>query len=274
MKKFLWGLGLCFYALLANAQDAKFGNLSFEKAVNLSGKQRMLSQKIAKIIVLKSLGANGLNMERELKSSQTLFNRNLMILKNNSVSQSAKVKAKVLAESKEWSRFKLTLPTAANDLETFLNQTESLLRKCHEVVMAIEEASNYNKQISYSAASDQLRVETINVSGKQRMLSQKMCLYYAACRAFNTKKKSNAVCNNYVSVYNEMNRVINDLMVNELNNSEIDLVISEILDIFQEIEDKKSDFVDNKTPLLTVLKSTDNMLNNFNKLTNLYSVQK
>lgn len=274
MKKVLFIICFLLFVCASYAQDAKFGKLSFEKAVNLSGKQRMLSQKIAKIVVLKSLGANGLNMERELKSAQTLFNRNLMIIKNNSVSQSAKVKAKVMAESKEWSRFKTILPTATANLEQFLSQSEMLLKKCRELVLAIEEASNYSKQISYSAATGQLRVKTINKSGRQRMLSQKMCLYYAVCRAFKSGKKSNVYCNGYVGIYNEMNRVINDLMVNELNDSEIDLVVSEILDIFQEIEDNKSKFVDNKTPLLTILKSTDNMLNNFNKLTNLYSIKK
>ncbi len=255
------------------SQETKFGNLTFEKAVNLSGKQRMLSQKIAKIVVLKSIGANGLNMDRELKSSQTLFNRNLMILKNNSVAQSAKVKAKIQAESKEWSRFKLSLSMATNDLDVFLSQAETLLKKCHEVVTAIEEASSYSKQISYGSTTDQMRVETVNKAGKQRMLSQKMCLYYAACRALKSKKSASVACNNYVRIYNEMNRVINDLMVNELNTPEIDLVTSEILDIFQEIEDNKQKFIDNKIPLLTVLKSTNQMLTDFNKLTNLYSVQ-
>ncbi len=274
MKNRLLVVLTMIFTLTTLAQEAKFGNLSFEKAVNLSGKQRMLSQKIAKIVVLKTLRANGLNMERELKSAQTLFNRNLIILKNNSVAQSAKVKAKVQAESKEWSRFKLAISSAPNDIDLFLNQAETLLNRCHDVVLAIEEASNYNKQISYSAATDQLRVETINKSGRQRMLSQKMCLYYAACRSLKDKKKANIACNNYVLLYNEMNRIINDLMVNELNNSEIDLVVSEILDVFQTLEDNKTKFADNKIPLLTILKATDKMLNDFNRLTNLYAVQR
>ncbi len=274
MRKKLLVVLMFIFSLTTFGQDAKFGKLSFEKAVNLSGKQRMLSQKIAKIIVLKTIGANGQNMERELKSAKTLFNRNLTILKNNSVGQSAKVKAKIQAEAKEWSRFKLALGTARNDIDLFLSQAETMLKRCHEVVLSIEEASNYNKQISYSAATDQLRVETVNKAGRQRMLSQKMCLYYAACRSLKNGKKANVACNNYVSIYNEMNRVINDLLVNELNNSEIDLVASEILDVFQTIEDNKSKFVDNKMPLLTILKSTDKMLNDFNRLTNLYSVQK
>ncbi len=272
MKYLLGSILAIFLNFSIQAKESKFGELSFKKAVNLSGKQRMLSQRIAKIFVLKYIGANGLNIERDLKSAQILFERNLNILKENGKSQSAKVKAKIHAESREWFRFKDALNDEKESLEEMLVQAEELLVKCHELVLAIEEASDYTKQISYDSSTSQMRVQTINKAGRQRMLSQKMCLYYAASRAFKDHQKAEDAKKIYRGIYAEMNKVINDLMVSEFNDSKIDLTISEILNTFELIENDKKHFLDNKIPLLTILQTSDKLLNEFNKLTNLYSI--
>ena len=190
-----------------NSIGKTFGKISYEKAINLSGKQRMLSQKIAKVKVLKFAGASSVELKNELTSSMTLFERNLKILDINASNQSAKVKAMIRQERSEWDRFKNTLNKPNVPVFDVLDGAEALLTKCHQLVVAIEEESKFNKQLEASSKMDQLRVETVNTAGKQRMLTQKMCLYYASCRAFKKGKNADIACNEYKNIYNQMDNV-------------------------------------------------------------------
>jgi len=256
-----------------NSIGKTFGKISYEKAINLSGKQRMLSQKIAKVKVLKFAGASSVELKNELTSSMTLFERNLKILDINASNQSAKVKAMIRQERSEWDRFKNTLNKPNVPVFDVLDGAEALLTKCHQLVVAIEEESKFNKQLEASSKMDQLRVETVNTAGKQRMLTQKMCLYYASCRAFKKGKNADIACNEYKNLYNQMDNVVNDLMVSELNNGEIDATLAKILDIMDnEINNQRKDFIDNKIPLQKVLNTSDRLLTLFNELTNQYSL--
>ena len=58
----------------------EYGSISFGKAVNISGKQRMLSQKMSKAFLLMSKGINNPMVARELKSSKFIFAKQLDIL--------------------------------------------------------------------------------------------------------------------------------------------------------------------------------------------------
>lgn len=255
------------------SQNKSYGKISYEKAVNLAGKQRMLSQRIAKIKVLNSVGASSTDLKAEMNSSKTIFVRNLKILALNSQTQSAKVKAMIRQEESEWNRYKSVIETPNSTVEDVLAITESLLTKCHSLVLAIEEASKFNKQLAVTSSIDQLKVETVNRAGKQRMLSQKLCLYYAACRAYKKGKNADAACMQYKNIYTSMDSVVNDLMVSEINNSEIDLTISNILNIMDtDINSQRKEFTDNRIPLQKMILTTNKLLELFNKLTSQYSL--
>lgn len=249
-----------------------YGKISYEKATNLSGKQRMLSQKIAKVVVLKLGGADTPALRSELNSSKTIFERNLQILRTNGMSQSSKVRASIKSESLEWNKFKNFIDKPINDMDQLLSMSEELLKKCHSVVLAIEEESKFNNQLGYSNGLSQVKVETINVAGKQRMLSQKLCKYYAACKVFVKGKKADVACNRYMLIFNEMNNAVNDLLVNELNTAEIDAVLSDILNVMGGLEQNKKDFKDNRIALGEMINTTNTLLELFNKATSLYSL--
>lgn len=257
--------------LLAN-KNSTYGKISYEKAINLSGKQRMLSQKITKVIILRLGGADTPALKSELSSSNIIFERNLKILKDNSVSQSPKIRASIKSEANEWNKFKAYIGKPIDDLDLLLSMSEELLRKCHNLVLAIQEESKYNNQLDYSNSLSQLKVETINLAGKQRMMSQKMCKYYAACKVFVKGKKADVACNRYIAIFNQMNTAVNDLLVNELNNSEIDAVIADILNVMAGIEAKNKDFRENRIALGEIIKTSNTLLNLFNKATSLYSL--
>ncbi len=255
------------------AQKSKFGKISYEKAINVAGKQRMLSQKIAKVKVLNVVGASSIELKTELSSAITIFERNLKILDLNSKEQSAKVKALIRQERSKWNDFKVLADKPLPDVKQVLESAGDLLSKCHMLTLAIEEESKFQKQLGVANAVEQLKVETINIAGKQRMLSQKMCLYYAACRAFRKGKNAELACGQYQNIYYEMDETINNLLVNELNNTAIDGIIAQILSVVdQDINTRKKEFNSNKMPLQKVLETSNKLLELFNKLTNQYSL--
>ena len=255
------------------AQKSKYGKISYEKAINVAGKQRMLSQKIAKVKVLNVVGASSIDLKTELSSAITIFERNLKILDLNSKEQSAKVKALIRQEKSKWNDFKALADNPLPDVKQVLESAGDLLSKCHMLTQAIEEESKFQKQLGVANAAEQLKVETINIAGKQRMLSQKMCLYYAACRAFRKGKNADLACGQYQNIYYEMDETINNLLVNELNNTAIDGIIAQILSVVdQDINTRKKEFNSNKMPLQKVLETSNKLLELFNKLTNQYSL--
>lgn len=270
--KIISSVFLMFSAIIFAQKSNTFGKISYEKATNLAGKQRMLSQKIAKVIILRIGGADTPALKAELNSSQIIFDRNLQILSANAESQSSKVRASVKSESQEWSKFKTFISKPISDIDLLLSISEELLKKCHNLVLAIEEESKFNNELGYSNSLSQLKVETVNLAGKQRMLSQKLCKYYAACKVFVKGKKADVACERYMLIYNQMNTAINNLLVNELNNAEIDAVISDILNVMSGLEAKKRDFKENRIALGEMINTTNTLLDLFNKATSLYSL--
>ena len=170
------------------AQQTTFGKISYMKATNISGKQRMLSQRIAKVFLVRKAGAHSPELSKEYNSSIQLFTRNLSILESNSKNSSSKIKASIKKEQMQWNLFKSKLQTPTSTVSEIISLSNNLLIKSNNLVLAIEEESKYNNEFNNNTSNDQLRVETINLSGKQRMLSQRLCLYYAACRLYKKEK--------------------------------------------------------------------------------------
>jgi len=156
-----------------------FANISPNQMVNIAGKQRMLSQKIAKIYLMKAYGANLDELNSELNISKIIFERNLETLSVNSGKMfSQKVTNAVLKEKICWNEFKLLIdkPVDENSIERVLDLSNILLKNSNEVVGVIKSENLYKKNFNTN-------VELLNIvdkSGKQRMLSQRLCLYFIA----------------------------------------------------------------------------------------------
>lgn len=266
---------ILFFTVLSSAlaQGDTFGNISFEKATNISGKQRMLSQRIAKVFLIKKAGASGSELNKELNSSMQLFERNLSILESNGAKSSSKVKASIKKEKTQWELFKTKLKDSKKpSTMQVITMSQDLLKKAHALVLAIEEESRYNKEFTGDSSNNQLKVETVNISGKQRMLSQRLCLYYTACRLFKREKMdSKGLCNEVEKVYAEMNKSLNSLLINDLNSFEIEENIGKILGYFNEIETNKKDFFNNKLPLSKIMSLSNSITSSYNVVTGQYA---
>lgn len=259
---------LMFFTTIFYGQTQKYGDLDYNKAINVSGKQRMLSQKMAKAYLLMSQGIENEKLKKELNSSKFIFEKQLEILKNNASSSSTKLYLKEV--SKIWRDYKKIINESAGKTNALkiLSLNTDLLKNCHQVVLSIERTSNYNNK--FFENNDQELINTINVSGKQRMLSQRMCLYFTAIKSFPENKSEYKDV--LKVVFDEFSDVIGDLLISTFNTTEIEEEIGVIMALWEQYQSRKSKFVDGDFELINVYNVTNDLTKSFNKITGLYEL--
>lgn len=170
-------------AQLAAVTAVAFKESSQQMAVkvNLSGKQRMLTQKIMKEALFVNLDIQGEENKKSLKASADLFEKTLMGLKKGDEALGlTKTNRKDALEQLTiveglWKKFKRHVDSFLNDsnkeaLEALANENLPLLHEMNKAVSYYEALGSLE---SSDDDWDELSV-VINLSGKQRMLTQKM----------------------------------------------------------------------------------------------------
>ncbi|GAA3633618.1 type IV pili methyl-accepting chemotaxis transducer N-terminal domain-containing protein [Flavivirga jejuensis] len=252
----------------ATAQTQNFGSINYNKAINISGKQRMLSQKMSKAYLLISKGVNNEKIKKELNSSKFIFDKQLEILNENAKSSSTKLYIKKVYGF--WNEFKRIINKTAsldNSLRIMQLNTE-LLDACHKVVQSIEATSNYDNK--FFENNDQELIKTINVSGKQRMLSQRLCLYFAAIKIFPKNKAEYRPILD--SVFDEFSDVIGRLLISTYNDTETEEEIGLVMAVWEQYQSSKRKFLDGDFELIDVYNVTNDLTKSFNKITGLYEL--
>ncbi|MCQ4345848.1 type IV pili methyl-accepting chemotaxis transducer N-terminal domain-containing protein [Pseudomonas stutzeri] len=138
------------------------------EAVNLSGMQRMLSQRIAKSYLMIGTEVRADEANVQLDQSMATFERNHLALVE--YAPSADIRNGLAKTGELWQRYRalaLTRPDKPRAVE-LLALSDQLLAQCEQVVQLIERHAG-----SRSAW-------LVNRSGRQRMLSQRIAKLYLA----------------------------------------------------------------------------------------------
>lgn len=142
--------------------------LTMGEAINVAGRQRMLSQRIAQSYLLVGIHKTSGRGETLLGRSIVEFERNLTTLENYD-------KLKPLAQSlgvvrKDWNAYKVLVsgPVSKENAKRVLALSNAILKEAHGYVQ------NLNRFANNATA------EIIDISGKQRMLSQRIAKNYLA----------------------------------------------------------------------------------------------
>ena len=149
------------------------------QTINVSGRQRMLTQRIVKAYVQLGVGIAPEVSRLQLSDAVRLFENQLARLKRGVMdSQSRRMLAGM---EQQWQGFRklATGPVARGNLETLMGMGEKLLSVSQELTLALQ---------SRSATPGTRLVE---VSGRQRMLSQRLAKYYLA-RAWGEQSAADA----------------------------------------------------------------------------------
>lgn len=269
MKRVL--LTITFFILGAYASIA---NVSHNQLVNIAGKQRMLSQKIAKVYLLNAYGANMSSLKSELSISKIIFERNLETLtKNTNKLFSKEVRGAVYREKNKWSAFKALIDQPASEFQAqrVLEMSDELLKICHDLVLKIKSENLANT----SFKTDTTLLNTIDKSGKQRMLSQRLCLYFTAKKLdLKNNNKNYKTQNILYSIFKELDESLVDLLNAEVNSTEVEESIGNTMLTFENLRSQKADFLEGSASLNLVYTTTNRLTKDYDKLTSKYSMLK
>lgn len=192
MKTFI--IGFCLILAATSLPSvAQIDNLS--QAINESGRLRMLSQRMAKAYVLRAIDIQPEKAQRQLTASLNKFETNVGELeafaKQSQASTAVVVSLGVVKQ--EWAAYKTQL---LNNNQAFTNQ--DLLALSDRTLMACEELVSQLESLSQNSSA-----RLVNLSGRQRMLSQRIAKLYSAISASNDQSAYIAELTQSVSEFDD-----------------------------------------------------------------------
>jgi nitrate/nitrite-specific signal transduction histidine kinase len=145
--------------------------LTSAAAINKAGRQRMLSQRLAKAYLMVALGVQADEGRRILSRSLTQFDLQLAELKTWAPNED--IRAAAAALEREWKPYRAVL-SGTPDLrgaQDVYGMSDTVLDAAHRLTLACERAS------------DKPAARALLISGRERMLSQRLAKYYLFMRA-------------------------------------------------------------------------------------------
>ncbi|PKO39387.1 MAG: hypothetical protein CVU33_05335 [Betaproteobacteria bacterium HGW-Betaproteobacteria-6] len=154
--------GLLASPVFALNEAKPTGELGVGAAINKAGRQRMLSQRMAKAYAMQAAGVIPERAGLLLDGSRRLFEAQLTELKTLAPTEG--IQNALLALNTAWPRYRevLSRPRSAENARLVLTESENTLRAAHALTVL------YEKHAANSAG------HLVNISGRQRMLSQRI----------------------------------------------------------------------------------------------------
>jgi hypothetical protein len=175
------------------------GVVSLGAAINKAGRQRMLSQRMAKAYTMQVLGAMPQKAGALIDQSRSVFDLQLVELASLQPNEAIRTALGELERS--WAAYRAQLvrePTPEN-LRRVLAESERTLRAAHALTVL------YEKQAGTPAG------HLVNIAGRQRMLSQRMakCFFVGQSGLVSEALSSEltAARREFVLALNELNQV-------------------------------------------------------------------
>jgi len=223
--------------------------------LNIAGKQRMLSQRIAKNYFYIGKGVSSAKATKQLKSSLNAFETNLNKIKNSVSDEEIQNMISFIEMSKE-DFYMITSEKYNTDNGALaLDLSESMLEGSQFVVDAI-------KKLSKTQASS-----IVAISGRQRMLSQRIAKYYISYQSGIKDKNSIEQMNEAVNQFSETHSI---LLANKANTAQINEELKKIDRLWKIVYKFYLKIEKGGLPVI-VYNTTDQIMKRMNIVTELYA---
>jgi len=142
--------------------------LALPEAINVAGRQRMLTQRMMKLYCIIGLNINVDKNKKEMNAVASLFEKQLKQLEHIEGVNNTLISKHLKHVYEYWEPVKnmIALRPSLDGASILRHQTDELLKYAHDFVVALEGVS----------ATSQGKL--VNISGRQRMLSQRIASFY------------------------------------------------------------------------------------------------
>ena len=224
-----------FFSVALFIGDTMAQSLTIGQAVNIAGRQRMLTQRMAKARIYRTMSINTDASQKELNSSITTFEESL----KNLLSYAPTPKAKLRFQKVEaaWPEFKVALlnDTSASSMLYIMTHNTRVLTACDE---AVQELVAYSQTVTddtnESGISAEAIANNVNLAGRMRMLSQRLSLYYGAYYTDVDRDGLRVI----KTVTSNIQQGLNALTSSEVNSTDIDDALSAALREWDVVREK------------------------------------
>jgi len=260
--------GILILILLSLLSTTAVAQLSITnaQAINISGKQRMLTQRMGKSFVYLTQGVNKGVAESQKNKSIILFEEGLRIL--NRYSPNSEITTKIDTVEVLWVYYKSILESDYTDEngKIVISTNSKILSACNDVVMAIEDYTKKTLLEENKSNTDQQLAKTINISGRQRMLSQRFTLYYMAYHSrYNTNWKK------LQGVHDLFDESLTWLIASSYNNGSIDDNLVDVLALWKKVRDDLSALKSKEVDPRELYSDMDKIMSVMNTITGQYA---
>ncbi|MBT2972168.1 MAG: hypothetical protein B6D72_05100 [gamma proteobacterium symbiont of Ctena orbiculata] len=254
MKTTRYLLSLCLSLLFYLSFPTYAAEIDLAQAVNKAGKQRMLSQRIAKAYFFLGGHVRRDKAKQQLQSSIIEFKKNHAELKAEIKSQDVqKVLAFLDIAIDDYAKL-VALPYDKNNAAMVLDLSETILEVSQDVVVKIEALSKLGKP------------KVVNISGRQRMLSQRIAKYYIA---YQLGFKDQDSVNQLRQAVNEFESAMVVLKSEKINSPDITAKLISVTRLWRVIRPFFMDVEEGGLPV-TVFATTDRIMDSMNTITGMY----
>ena len=240
-----------FFSDIASAQIS-----SLSSAINKAGRQRMLTQRIVATYCQVGMDIKTSKSRQQLEDAISLFEQQLSELKR--YRPAGRINKQLDKVTELWQPMKkiASEPVSRDSAAELRLLAEETLRASHRVVVMLQDESG-------SPAG-----RLVNISGRQRMLSQRMSnLYMLQAWGFTSSEYTG----DYSRAINEFKGALSELRSSGLNTGEINKSLNSVRKQFAILE-RSLRLKDGEYIPLMVKMSADKLLVMMNDITHMYEV--